>query len=385
MDSREALIHLNQVRGLGSVTIHRLLAALGSAEAVLGASPSAWREILGRFATDEVMEGLRRAGQGEGLAEEIERARKLGARILTLPDADYPALLRQIPDPPPVLYARGTLLTEDEAAVAIVGTRAATPYGLSAARELAAGLARAGVTVVSGLAEGIDAAGHEGALEGGGRTLAVVGHGLSTVYPARHVGLAGRIAGSGAVLSEFPMWMPPAQMNFPRRNRLIAGLSLGTLVVEAPLKSGALITAREAMEQGREVFAVPGPITSRASQGTNALLKDGAGVVTCAEDILQALEPRLKDHLARHQVSDIKLELGTEYGVPGTGLRTAGVGLSTAEARVFAQVPAGGAVTVDALALATELPPARLLPLLTGLELKGAIRQMPGKGFTRSR
>lgn len=385
MDSREALIQLNQVRGLGSATIHRLLSALGSAEAVFRAAPAAWREILGRFATDEVMEGLRRAGQGEGLAEELERARKRDARILTLLDADYPALLRQIPDPPPALYVQGALLAEDEAAVAMVGTRAATPYGLSAARELAAELARAGVTVVSGLAEGIDAAGHEGALEGGGRTLAVVGHGLSTIYPARHVKLAGRIAGSGAVVSEFPMWMPPAQMNFPRRNRVIAGLSLGVVVVEAPEKSGALITAREAMEQGREVFGVPGPITSRASRGVNALLRDGAGVVTGAEDILHALAPRLGEHLARYQVQ----KAGSVPGAAATaGRQTSSSGSDSGaglEARVLAQVPAGNAVTVDALAAATELPAARLLPLLTELEIRGVVRQMPGKGFTRSR
>ncbi len=385
MDSREALIQLNQVRGLGSVTIHRLLSTLGSAEAVLGASPAAWKEVLGHFATDEVMEGLRRAGQGEGLAEELERARRRDARILTLLDADYPALLRQISDPPPVLYARGTLAEEDGAAVAMVGTRAATPYGLSAARELAAALARAGVTVVSGLAEGIDAAGHEGALEGGGRTIAVVGHGLSTLYPARHVKLAERIAGSGAVLSEFPMWMPPAQMNFPRRNRVIAGLSLGVVVVEAPEKSGALITAREAAEQGREVFGVPGPITSRASAGVNALLRDGAGVVTGAEDILHALATPLGEHLARHRVPNQDAgaregHVGTGYVIPGTG-----VGLLGDEERVFAQVPAADAATVDALAAATELPAGQLLPILTGLEIKGLVRRMPGRGFTRSR
>lgn len=377
MDSREALIQLNQVRGLGSVTIHRLLSALGSAEGALAASPTVWKEILGRFATDEVIEGMRRAGRGEGLAEELRRAAGRGARVLTVLEADYPAPLRQIADPPPVLYVRGTLLEEDAAAVAVVGTRAATPYGLSAARELAAGLARAGITVVSGLAEGIDAAGHQGALEGEGRTIAVVGHGLSTVYPARHAGLAERITGSGAVVSEFPMEVPPAPMNFPRRNRVIAGLSLGVLVVEAPERSGALITAREALEQGREVFAVPGPITSRASQGTNALLKDGAGAVTGAEDILHALEPRLRDHLARHRVARNPLRAPglREKSVPGTGL----------DSKVYAQIPAGDAVTVDALAAATELPAARLLPLLTELEIQGVVRQMPGKGFTRSR
>ena len=376
MDSREALIQLNQVHGLGSVMIHRLLSALGSAEAVLAAPLSAWRELLGRFGTDDVVEGLRRAGQGEGLAEELERARKRNAQVRTLLDADYPALLRQISDPPPVLYVRGTLREEDEAAVAIVGTRAATPYGLAAARSLAGELGRAGVTVVSGLAEGIDAAGHEGALEGGGRTIAVVGHGLSTLYPARHVKLAERVASSGAVVSEFPMWMPPAQMNFPRRNRVIAGLSLGVIVVEAPLKSGALITAHEAAEQGREVFGVPGPITSRASQGVNALLRDGAGVVTGAEDILHALASKLDEVLKRYRAPKAEVEGERRFSFPR---------LSEEESQVFGQVPTANGTTVDTLAAATDLPPARLLSILTELEIKGVIRQMPGKGFTRSR
>ncbi|MBI3322058.1 MAG: DNA-protecting protein DprA [Candidatus Omnitrophica bacterium] len=318
--------------------------------------------------------------------EELNLAREHGARIVTLQGDDYPALLRQIQRPPPVLYVRGSLLEADGAAVAIVGTRRATPYGLSAARELAGDLARAGITVVSGLAEGIDAAAHEGALEAGGRTIAVVGHGLSTLYPARHAKLAERIAGSGAVISEFPMTMPPLAHNFPLRNRVIAGLSLAVLVVEAPEKSGALITAREAADQGREVFAVPGPITSHASRGANGLLRDGAGVVTSAEDILQPLAMKLQEILSRYRVPGTGL--GDRYQVPkggfvpGTVLELA---MPAEEGRVFEQVPAGASASVDALASSTGLPAARLLPILTELEIKGVVRQMPGKGFTRSR
>ena len=215
-------------------------------------------------------------------------------QTVTLNGAGYPRLLAEIHAPPPVLYMKGTLLPEDEAAVAIVGTRGATPYGLEVAGVLAGELARSGITVVSGLAEGIDAAAHEGALKAGGRTIAVVGHGLDRVYPPQHATLAARVAESGCILSEFSAGMPPLKENFPRRNRIISGLSLGTVVVEAPVKSGALITARFAMEQGREVFAVPGPAFSRQSHGAHALLQDGAKLVCRVEDILEELAPHLK-------------------------------------------------------------------------------------------
>ena len=290
--------------------------------------------------------------------------------------AGYPRLLSEIHSPPEILHVKGTLVKEDEAAVAIVGTRAATPYGLAIAGQLAEELVGCGVTVVSGLAEGIDAAAHEGALKAGGRTIAVVGHGLSRIYPSQHRELAERIAESGCIVSEFPMGMPPLRENFPQRNRIISGLSLGTVVVEAPFKSGALITARFAMEQGREVFAVPGPISSRQSEGTHALLKDGAKLVGRVEDILEELAPHLKEYLKR-------------YDVPkGPSVRRTGVDLDRCltgeESRVFQAVPVGSGTGLEAIARATALQPARLLSVLTGLELKGLVRQAPGRGFSRA-
>ncbi len=287
---------------------------------------------------------------------------------ITLQDSEYPQRLRTIADPPPILYVKGTLLKEDEAAVAIVGTRRATPYGLETARRLASDLARAGVTVVSGLAEGIDAAAHRGALEVGGRTLAVLGHGLNTVYPPFHKELAEQVAHCGALISEFPMEGEPLAWNFPRRNRVISGLSLGVIVVEAPLRSGALITAREALEQGREVFAVPGPVTSPNSPGCHRLLKDGARLVEDARDVLEELELPLKSTLIGWRSSSKAQTLPD---------------LSEEESAVYETIPVGSAVGAEAIAKAAATSPSRLLSVLTTLELKGLIRQMPGQGYSR--
>ncbi|MBI4342113.1 MAG: DNA-protecting protein DprA [Candidatus Omnitrophica bacterium] len=223
------------------------------------------------------------------LARELERARRQGAAIVTPDDPGYPDALRTITDPPVALYLRGTLTEADRVAVAIVGSRHASLYGLQCAEQLAYELALRGVTVVSGLARGIDGAAHRGALRASGRTLAVLGSGLSRVYPDEHRQLAKEIAGHGAVLSEYPMETQPLPRHFPQRNRLISGLSLGVVVVEAAQRSGALITADCALEQGREVFAVPGPMTAVTSHGTHQLLKQGARLVTSVEDILEEL------------------------------------------------------------------------------------------------
>jgi len=309
------------------------------------------------------------------LEEELRLAAEAGVRIVTLLDPEYPALLRTMPSPPPVLYVKGTLLQEDEAAVAMVGTRAATPYGLGVAKRYAHELVRCGITVVSGLAEGIDGAAHEGALAAGGRTIAVLGHGLNHLFPSIHRKLAGRVAASGALISEFPMGMPPLKQNFPRRNRLIAGLSLGVVVVEAPVRSGALITAREAAELGRDVFAVPGPVTSEASRGCHRLIQDGAKLVEGVVDLLEEIAPRLKDQLRGWRESSAQAD-----GENSPGVLQA---LSQEERLVYGAIPAGRTAMVDTLSGATMLDPSKLLPLLTGLELKGFIKQIPGKGFSR--
>ena len=378
MNARDALIRLNMIRGLGAATIHRLLEAFGSAEAVFRLDPEQLKLLWGRYATQEVLAEIREAADGKALAQELRWAEKEKVRIVTLLDSDYPELLKQIHSPPPVLYLRGTLIPTDAAAVAIVGTRSATPYGLAQARRFGEDLVRCGITVVSGLAEGIDAAGHEGALSAGGRTIAVVGHGLSTIFPSRHRPLAERVAQSGCLLSEFPMGMPPNKENFPRRNRVISGLSLGVLVVEAPVRSGALITAREAMEQGREVFAVPGPVSSRQSQGTHELIKDGAKLVCEVQDILEELAPQLRE-MIRPSTDSVRPELA-EGRTEETQFP---FGLSDEESEVFEAVPVGNGTSLDEIARDTTLQPARLMSLLTSLELKGLVKQEPGRGFSR--
>ncbi|MBI1953669.1 MAG: DNA-protecting protein DprA [Candidatus Omnitrophica bacterium] len=369
MNDRQALVQLTLVPGLGPVSIRRLLDALGPPEAVFKAPAAALQEILGQQARPGMVEGIRKAAGGAQAAKELEWARELDVQILTWFDGDYPGLLRAIHDPPPVLYVKGELLPEDAMSVAMVGTRRATPYGLQAARELARELAKAGLTVVSGLAEGIDGASHEGALEAPGRTIAVLGHGLNTLYPAHHARLAERITASGALVSEFPLEEGPQPGYFPRRNRIISGLSLGVVVVEAPESSGALITASAALEQGREVFAVPGPITSFQSAGSHRLIQEGAKLTRRAEDILEELAPQLTAQL--NEISNRP---------PAAAPR-----LSRQEEAVYQAVPVGGGIAAEELAKATATPPENLLPVLTGLELKGLVRQIPGRGFSRPR
>lgn len=285
-------------------------------------------------------------------------------RTLTVEDADYPAPLRTIPDPPPVLHVWGSLIPEDTAAVAIVGSRLATTHGVFTAGKLARDLAAHGLTIVSGLAVGIDAAAHRGALAAGGRTIAVLGGGLERIFPREHEPLARAIAEHGAVLSEFPMTAPALRGHFPQRNRLISGLSLGVIVVEAAIHSGALITARLAAEQGREVFAVPGPAGSPTSHGTHGLLRDGARLVESAEDVLAELKGPL--------TASVKV-IREAQPAPR---------VTAEEAPIYAHLSTQP-VAVDALTAETRIPAAQLLPLLLNLELKGLIRQVPGQQFVR--
>lgn len=373
MTEREALLRLTLARGIGPASINRLRESFLELAEVFNASEEALRPAL---APARAAEFIRQRNSGELNAlyeKELRLTRDQNVRWMTVDDSDYPALLKQMINPPAALYVCGDLLVEDEAAVAIVGTRRATPYGLSTAGQFAKALSRAGVTVVSGLAEGIDRAAHEGALEAGGRTIAVVGHGLSMVYPPHHRGLAEKIAQQGAVVSEFPMGIEPEASNFPRRNRVIAGLSLGTLVVEAPARSGALITAREAGEIGRAVFAIPGPVSSPQSQGSFALLKDGARLVTTVGDIFEELAPVLKDRIAQWSG-----DLAAEAAVPSEAA------LAPEEAAIVRLIPVGSPVDLEQLAAQIQMPAADLLSSLTELELKGVVRQMPGHGFSRT-
>jgi DNA processing protein len=301
------------------------------------------------------------------LTQELDLAKRQGIRLVTLEDPGYPELLRTIPDPPLALYVSGSLRESDRVAVAIVGSRRASPYGTQCAERLAYELSLRGVTVVSGLARGIDSAAHRGALRASGRTLAVLGSGVQRIYPPEHEGLAHQVAGAGAVLSEYPMETEPLPHHFPRRNRIISGLSLGVVVVEAAARSGALITADCALEQGREVFAVPGPMTAVTSQGTHQLLKQGARLVTSVDDILEEL--RLEPQAAAAPCQPC--------AVPSD--------LAASERQVLACVGQDQPSFIDSIAAQSGLAAAEVSSVLLQLELKRLVQQLPGKQFVRAR
>ncbi len=277
---------LNRVKGVGPARFRLLLDAFGSARAAWEASPAGWREAGLDERTAAAFERQRAGIVPEAEVEKLARLRVAALRVV---DPAYPRLLREIPAPPPVIYVRGRLLPDDELALAIVGTRRVSAYGRVVTERLAGDLAAQRVTMVSGLARGVDTCAHKAALDAGGRTIAVQGCGPDLVYPPENARLAARIVEQGAVVTEFPPGAQPEAGNFPARNRIISGLSLATLVTEAPETSGALITARFAAEQGRDVMAVPGAITSRSSGGTNRLLKDGAILIMAAEDVIAEL------------------------------------------------------------------------------------------------
>jgi DNA processing protein len=312
-------------------------------------------------------QAIRRFPRGGALREDQERVARAGVRVIVWGDPDYPTRLQEIASAPPVLYVRGTLESADEAAVAIVGARHATAYGETVAGELAGELSRRGLTIVSGLARGIDAAAHRGALEAGGRTIAVLGSGLDRIYPPEHRGLAEGVTAAGAVVSEFPLGTAPLRLHFPRRNRIISGLSLGVIVVEASVGSGALITAHHALEQGREVFAVPGRVHARYSEGCNRLIKAGAKLVETWEDVLSELVPHLKRRTA------------VRPAVPPPPVPPA---LTAEEQRVF-DLLAAGPLHIDALIVRAGLGGGRVASALVGLEMKGVVRQLSGKVFER--
>jgi DNA processing protein len=309
-------------------------------------------------------EAMRRFPWRRMLQQDQTRVARAGLTVLVWGDPEYPPRLHAIASAPPVLYLRGRLEPEDEAAVAVVGSRRATAYGADMARELARELGRRGLTIVSGLARGIDAAAHRGAIEVGARTVAVLGNGLDQVYPAEHRGLADGVAEAGAVISEFPLGTAPLRPHFPRRNRIISGLSLGVVVVEAGVESGALITAHHALDQGREVFAVPGRVHARYSEGCHRLIKSGAKLVENWEDVLAELVPNLKRRQRR-----------TPAALPPPDL-------NDDERRVY-DVLADGPLHIDAIIVQCGWGGGRAASVLVGLEMKGIVRQLRGKVFER--
>jgi DNA processing protein len=316
-------------------------------------------------------EKLAAVQQGQAFSHELARLQKARLTVLGFTHPNYPQSLRWIPDPPLVLYVRGTLRQEDSLAVAVVGSRKPSNYGKLMAQRLSAALVQHGFTVVSGLARGIDSHAHQGALQAGGRTVAVLGSGLNIIYPPENRRLYDSIGVDGAVLSEFPLDTKPDRWNFPRRNRIISGLALGTLVVEAAANSGALHTARHALEQGREVFAVPGRIDMPNSRGTHSLIKHGAKLVEGIEDILAEFPQAIHD-------SAIRQRLAPE---PASGSQSPS-DLSAEEARVLALIQSEE-LHIDALIQASQLPTHVVASILVTLELRGLIRQFPGKFFVR--
>ena len=358
-------IALRLVRGVGNVTYRQLLGRFASPRDILHTVPARLTEagISARIA-----QAIAAFDQWQEVEAELERLARLNARLVTQTDAEYPERLRQIHDPPPFLYIRGRFAPQDTLAIAIVGARTASTYGRKMARELAQELAGCGVCVVSGLARGIDSEAHRASLETGGRTIAVLGSGLDVVYPREHIALAEQIAASGAVVSEFSLGSQPEAGNFPYRNRVISGLSLGTVVVEATEKSGSLITAQCALDQNREVFAVPGPVTASRSRGPHRLIKAGAKLVESIDDILSEIAPAL----ARTDRAE-----KSEPSVPV-------VPLEPDEEMVVKLFPEE-AVQVDTLITGSGLEPARVLEVLLGLELKGVVTQLPGMYFTATR
>ncbi len=363
MTDREAYIALNGIDDLGPVSIRTLAAALGSPAALFEAPAAALERVPG-VGAERVRALLARREAVDPAAAE-RRAARLGARIVTLADPDYPEPLRAIHDPPSALYVRGTLAPEDRRAVAIVGSRRSTWYGRSMADRLAFELARAGFTVVSGLARGIDQAAHEGALKGGGRTLAVLGGALDRLYPPDAGPLAERIAGAGAVLTEYPPGRAPDRATFPYRNRIVSGMSMGVLLIEGDTRSGAMITAERAAEQGRTVFAVPGRVDSPASRGPHRLLRDGARLVEDVTDILDEFSFLLpREAPARPAAAPAPAAYPFSF--------------SDEERRVVDAV-AEGHEDIDALSRAVGLDAARLSAVLLGLELKRVVRMQPGR------
>jgi len=353
-------IGFNKVTGIGAARLRALLDYFGDLETAW----TAHTHDLQQAGLDRrSLANLLNARDQLDLDAEVERLRRMQVQVLTWDDPDYPPNLRQIYNAPPVLYVRGCIEERDEWAVAIVGTRRASVYGKEAARMIGAGLARAGVTIVSGLARGIDTVAHRACLDAGGRTIAVLGSGVDVIYPAQNARLAAEIMERGALVSEYALGIRPEARNFPPRNRIISGLTLGTVVVEADVGSGARITSDFAAEQGREVFAVPGSIFARGSRGTNELIQQGAKMVCNVSDVLEELNLTMVSEQA--QARAVIPENETEA--------------------VLLEHLSAEPIHVDRLGRAVQLPIAQVSSTLALMELKGMVRQVGGMSYVLAR
>ncbi len=369
-------IALNMVRRIGPRTANLLLDRFGSPAGVFAASR---HDLKAAGLKPETISELHDSTILEKAGAEIERLEQMNARVITIADADYPPLLREIYDPPIAIYVRGDLsLVVNTPCLAVVGSRRCSTYGINASQSLSRAMAEQGITIVSGLARGIDAAAHRGALEASGKTIGVIGTGLDVTYPKEHAKLTEEVMASGAVISEFPLGTPPLAQNFPYRNRVLSGLCFGVLIVEAAEQSGSLITARLASEQGREVFAVPGNITSQTSFGPNFLIKDGAKLVQHWRDVIEEMPSEWKEQI-----------LGKTRTANGPGAEAEtqpvfeAVALSEPERLVFELLSPDVASHIDQLLMTSGMNSSDLMNALLGLEMKDRIRQLPGKSFVR--
>jgi DNA processing protein len=365
------LLALHLVPGLGPRLTAALLERFGSAAAVLRAGPGQLSQVphIGTRLATMLADAMRQVD----VDAELERTKRAGVRLLALGSPDYPAALAEIHDPPHLLFLRGSLQASDANAIAIVGSRHCTSYGKKMAERLAADLARAGCTVVSGLARGIDGAAHRAALDAGGRTIAVLAGGLSSIYPPEHSELAEAITGAGALVTESSMQQQPLPNTFPPRNRIISGLSRAVVLVEAAERSGALITAEHAAEQGRIAMAVPGPVDQPASAGTNALIRQGAILVRGVDDILEELQGMARSTADRGQKSQASL-FPAERPAPS--------GLDATQLRLW-EFLAGQPRHLDEMVQQLGLSVAQLSGLLLGLEMKRIVRRLPGNRYER--
>jgi len=354
-------IALGKVQNVGPVLTRRLLQSFKDPENIFAASKKQLMQVpdIGEKTADSILCGP----DLDYARRQVEIAEKKNFRLITYDSTEYPARLKQIYDPPHILYVMGEFSDEDNRAVGVVGSRHATHYGKSMAETVAAQLALAGVTVVSGLARGIDSSAHRAAIATGGRTVAVLGCGLDVIYPPENASLYEDISHHGAVVSELPFGTPPEGPNFPRRNRIISGLSLGVVIVEAGKRSGALVTANHALEQNREVFAIPGNITSMTSSGTNALIKQGAKLVTSADDVLSELQFMLPDGRTPEPAPSYDLD--------------------PEQSRLFELID-DEPLHVDILSRRSGVEVRHLLGVLLEMELKGAVTQVAGKKFVKS-
>lgn len=375
MTEQEALVALNMISGVGSLRLKNLLEAFGSASKIFLGPESKLKktESIGSKIAQEIS-----SFSFEELKKELELAKKLKVKIITVGDKEYPENLKNIYDPALCLYLKGRLKPEDNLSVAIVGSRRASFYGASCAEKFSYELAGLGITIISGLARGIDTQAHKGALKATGRTIAVLGSGLNCVYPPENKGLSEEIAERGALLSEFPLNTRPLAQNFPRRNRVISGLSQAVLVVEAARNSGALITADFALEQGRDVFAIPGKVDSATSLGTNRLIKQGAKLIDNVEDILEELKVELK----RLSPAPARRSGACVQG-RGKNNEQSLSKLSEEEKLVY------GLLTdkpryADELIEELKLPSAKVMSMLSKLEMQRMVIQRPGKLFSKA-